>query len=98
MPIPWVSGSPPGIPVVYKGDETMTKRKVRAKKGRKPGKTLSSVNVITGSKKAPASKGEVAGHTSPGAIYHCWRCWRMSYVGPGYDAFICPFCGALNLV
>jgi len=75
----------------------MTSRKVRGKKGRKPGKKLSSIDVIAGSKKAPASKGEVAGHTSPGAWYYCWRCWRWCWVYRGYDAYYCPFCGALNL-
>jgi hypothetical protein len=72
--------------------------KVRAKRAKKPGKSLGKINVVKGVKKAPGSGGEVAGHTSPGAYYACWNCSRVGYVPFGYDYFICWYCGALNRV
>lgn len=72
--------------------------KAKSKKGKKPNaKHLASVERV-GSKKAPASKGEVGGKMSPGAIYACWNCGNTSFVPFGWDDFICPYCAALNRV
>lgn len=76
----------------------MAKAKIKAKKGKKPGKTLENIKVIRGAKKGPATKGEVAGHTSPGAYYWCWNCGRSNWVPWGWNYFYCWNCGALNWV
>jgi hypothetical protein len=84
-------------PSLSKGDESMA-TKIKAKKAKRPGKSLDRISVIKGVKKAPASKGEVAGHTSPGAYYLCWNCGRLNWVPWGWNYFHCWYCGALNLV
>ena len=70
--------------------------KIKAKKAKKSKTALSNANITVGVKKAPASKGEVAGHTSPGAWYYCGWCGALNWVGPGYDAFICGACYRVN--
>lgn len=76
----------------------MAKAKIKGKKAKKPGKMLENIKVIKGAKKAPATKGEVAGHTSPGANYRCWNCGAWNWVPWGWNYFYCWNCGALNWV
>lgn len=76
----------------------MAKAKIKAKRGKKPRKSIEGAKVIKGEKKGPSSKSEVAGHTSPGAYYRCWRCGALNYVPWGYDSFYCWNDWVLNLV
>ena len=57
---------------------------------------LEGIKVAQGLEKEPP-KAEVAGHTSPGAVYFCWNDAASNYVPPGWNYFYCWSCGALNL-
>ena len=77
----------------------MAKPKIKAKKAKRPGKSMENIKVIKGAKKGPAGAGsEVAGHTSPGAYYRCWNCGALNWVPWGWNYFYCWNCGALNWV
>lgn len=69
-----------------------------AKKGKKVNHNLEGVNVAVGLKEAPAEKGEVKGHMSPGAWYYCYNGHGPWWVPAGWVYFICPTCGAFNSV
>ena len=66
-------------------------------KGKKPTENLEGIKVALGSKTEPA-KGEVTGHMSPGAVYHCWYCEARNYVPYGWNYFICWACDRFNVV
>lgn len=76
----------------------MAAEKPKSKKARKPKGNLKGIEVAQGLKKAPAAKGEVAGHTSPGAYYRCWNDLALNFVPFGWNYFYCWRCTALNLV
>lgn len=74
----------------------MATAKVKGKKGKRPARNLDGVRVSKGLKKAPGSKGEVTGRTSPGAIYTCWSCGAANWVPFGWNYFYCRVCWVLN--
>jgi len=74
----------------------MAAAKVKGKKGKRPARNLDGVRVSKGLKKAPASKAEVSGRTSPGAFYWCWACGASNWVPFGYNYFYCWRCVVLN--
>jgi hypothetical protein len=74
----------------------MAAKEPKPKKGKKVTKSLEGVNVSKGLKKAPAVKGEVAGHMSPGAYYLCWHCGASNFVPFGWVYFHCWRCWAFN--
>lgn len=76
----------------------MATQKPKGKKAKKPSGNLEGIKVAQGLRKEPKTKGEVAGHTSPGAWYNCWNCGALNYVPFGWNYFYCWRCGALNLV
>jgi hypothetical protein len=76
----------------------MATQKPKAKKAKRPKGDLEGIKVARGLKKEPATKSEVAGHTSPGAWYRCWNDGALNYVPFGWNYFYCWRCGALNYV
>jgi hypothetical protein len=68
----------------------------KTKNGKKVSKNVKGVDVSFGLKKAPAQKGEVSGHMSPGAYYNCWNDGAVNFVPYGWTYFICRVCGAFN--
>jgi hypothetical protein len=72
--------------------------KPKGKKGKKPpAKFDRSVQVASGQKKAPPSKGDVEGHGYYPANYICWACHRINFVPGGVYAFYCWHCWRYNL-
>jgi len=74
------------------------KTSIKAKKGKKISKSLEGVNIAAGLKKAPAAKGEVAGHMSPGAYYICPYNGAVNWVPPGWTVVTCWSCHGTFIV
>jgi hypothetical protein len=76
----------------------MTTPEHKGIKAKKPSGNLDGVRVAQGLEKAPTSKAEVTGHTSPGEWYLCHCDGAANWVPAGWNYFYCYRDGCLNYV
>ncbi len=59
-----------------------------------PGDEVKAKTQMEGGKGA-SGDAEVEGQGAP-ALRRCWNCGSVNHVNPGWDYFICSYCGTWN--